>query len=171
MKNIKTILIAFLVLMIGLGTSCNYDTYEDPEIEYTSTFPINGEYFVQYLVDNGSGVLEDIYHYGYTVLTITNDARNQGDSLLIYDNENAWEFKVKAAVNMNTLTWSVNNGYDYIWDDATTITNGQFFEGMGVSKSGNVTDSIYMEITWASEPATQFIVAGHRKTGFLEDYF
>lgn len=169
MKNIKTIIIVFLVLTVGLGTSCNYDTFEEVDIEYTSTFPINGEYYVQYLVDDGTGELVDIYNWGRTILTITNDARNQGDSIVITDNDNFWEFKVKAAVDMNSLTWSVNEGYDYVWNDATTITNGQFFKDQGLSRDGNVTDSIYMEITWESDPGTTYVVAGVRRTGFLED--
>lgn len=169
MKKRRLIIISFLVLIIGLGTSCNYDTYEDPEIDYTSTYPINGEYWVQYLLDDGSGNLVDVYNGGHTILTITNDARNQGDSLVIYDNKNFWQFKVKAAVDMKTKTWSVTDGYDYIWNDATTIANGKFLEGEGLSRDGNVTDSIYMEITWASDPTETFICAGVRKTGFLED--
>lgn len=138
--------------------SCEKD---EPEVEYISTWPVSGEWWVTYKFDY-DGTVDDWYGVGYTRLLTFNTASNTGDSIWITDNGNFWQFQVKVPVNMGTKTFAINEGADIVWEDPTTITNGKVIE----LPDG---DSIYMEIEWASDPGTIYICSGRRVKGFGYD--
>lgn len=148
-----------LVFVLGLGLAACEP--EGPDMEYSPVWPVSGEWWVTYEFDDGTGNIDDHYGVGHTRLLTYNDADDAGDSIWVNDNENFWEFIVKAGVNVEAKTFSVTEGKDLVWDDNTTITKGQVFELEGG-------DSIYMEIVWASDPTTTYIVSGRRVKGFID---
>ncbi len=159
----KKILIISFTLLLGFMMSC--DKMKDPTVDFVNlgkTLP--GEWWVTYTVD-GADV------YGHTVLTTSNTAANTSTEMWVTDNGNFWQFQVKANANAESNTFSVVEGADIIWDDNTTITDGKVIINGGMSKAGNVTDSIYMEIEWASDPGTIYVCSGVRRTGFLDDEY
>lgn len=170
--KIKLLYILTLLISGGFLTSCEK---EYPEVQYTSTFPVNGEWWVKYEVETTPGVFEDIYHVGYTPLLTFNTSANRGDSIWVSDQGNFWNYKVKSALNLTERTFSVANkksaamdgGEPY--DITVTISNGKVLPGQGRSTSGLQTDSIHFEIEFEDDPGTIYRASGHRRTGFLED--
>ncbi|MFA5417629.1 MAG: lipid-binding protein [Bacteroidales bacterium] len=161
----KKILIIGFTLLLGIMMSC--DKMKDPKVDYVNLGKyLPGEWWVTYTVD---GV--DIYDMGHTVLTTSNTAANTSTDMWVTDNGNFWTFQVKATADPGNYTFSVIDGTDIMYDDTTTITNGRVFIDGGISKAGNVTDSIYMEIKWASDPGTIYVCSGVRRTGFLDDEY
>ena len=49
------------------------------------------------------------------------------------------------------------------------VLEGKVINDAGRSKSGVVTDSIYIKAVFSDDPGTEYEMAGHRRTGFLED--
>jgi len=161
----KKILIISFTLLLGFMMSC--DKMKDPVVDYVNlgkTLP--GEWWVTYTVD---GV--DIYGAGHSVLNTFNTAANTSTDMWITDNGNFWQFQVKANADVANNTFSVVKGVDLIWDDSTSVSNGKIFINGGITKAGNVADSIYMEIEWASDPGTIYVCSGVRRTGFLDDEY
>lgn len=151
------LIIGFLVL-----TSCQ----KEVEPGGTVMEAMSGEWWVDF------GVLEDgnlVADYGYYFVSTFNTADEATDKLWISDNNNFWQFQVKANANIEAMTFSVDAGTDLVWDDNTTIRNGKILEGAATSPSGVVTDSIYFEVEWASDPGTIYRGAGYRYTGWPED--
>ena len=146
------------LILVALVISC--ETLPDPEYEHSTIWPVSGEWWVTYKFDFGSG-LDDWYGVGYTRLQTFNTSANNADSVWITDDGHFWDYKVKAGLNMGQKTFAVDQGIDLIWDDTTSISNGQIIERVDG-------DSIYMEIVWASDPTTTYICSGRRVKGFLD---
>jgi hypothetical protein len=168
----KKITLYLLVVCTLLFVSCQ----EDPEPGGTATEDVAGEWWVGYYIDDGSGNLIDIGGGYYKAMTF-NTASNKADSLWVTDLAHLWDFQVKVGYNASDKTFSISEGQNVSYDSKVTIEDGQFLLGQGKSTSGVKTDSIYFvasfdDETTAGSPtpyATKFIVAGHRRTGFLED--
>lgn len=159
----KKILNFSVIAALFLGfLSC--ETMEDPEIKNTSTWPLNGKYWVQYdSTSNGN-----TYIGGYHKLIVTNTSSDNGDSILI--NDNGTGFALKAAVNMNDLTFNVEN---YQVNDTTTISlnSGKLLDDATKTPGeGVVTDSLYfeMEIDWPNT-TDQVTISGYKYTGWPAD--
>ena len=158
----KIIFITTGLILLGLY-ACQ--KYEDPKITDTSTYPLSGEWWVR-LMDEGGNVLVD-----YVPFLTYNTSSNKGDSMWVDDEGNTWQFKVKAACDVKNKTFktdstvSVYPGYNIKVDikDGTVILKG------AKTKTGNVTDSIYMKIGFEDDPGTVYIIAGFRRTGFKAD--
>lgn len=151
MKTKKLLNYGFLFLILLFIASCE----KEIETEYQDAYPISGTWWVTYKFDDGSGTIDDWYGVGYTKLFIYNTSLEK-DMVFIEDHGNFWDFKVKAKYSGETF--SITNGYDYQHDDTTTIAKGKI-----INK-----DSIYMEITWASDPTTVYYCTGRRYDGFGE---
>lgn len=156
---------------------------EDPDTEFSSTYPLSGEWWVQYYFDNGDGTYSEVgFGYGHLPLFTYNTANNDGKEMWISDDDNFWSLKVKTPVDMKTLTFGgqglVNNS-DTISDEGVlgkydisiNITDGKVLKNAGKSPSGVTVDSIFMGVEYGDEPGTIFYIAGVRKTGFLEDEY
>lgn len=165
----KIIIFTFLVSASLFWSGCQ----EDPEPGGTATQDVAGEWWVRVYIDDGVGALdENDMVLDYVKLMTFNTASNSPDSLWIYDVDHIWEFQVKAGFDKTSKTFSVSQGQNVSYDSQVTIADGQVFLGQGRSSSGVQTDSIYFVATFSDDaPAygTEFIVAGHRRTGFLED--
>jgi hypothetical protein len=101
-----------------------------------------------------------------------NTAGNTADSLWVSDLGNFWDFQVKAAFDPSSKSFSVSQGENTSYESEVTISEGAVLLGEGRSTSGVKTDSIYFAASFSDDsPAfgTEYIMAGHRRTGFLED--
>jgi len=162
----KKIFLLTITLCLIILSSCQ----KDPVVEYVELGKyLPGEWWVTYVVTDENGA--EVYNSGYSKLTTSNTAANTATDMWITDNGNFWQFQVKATANVEQKTFSVLEGTDIIYDDNTTVTDGKVIVDGGITKSGNVTDSIYMELEWASDPGTIYICSGVRRTGFLEDEY
>jgi hypothetical protein len=164
MKKIINILALFSMLL-GI-VAC--ETMKEPETEYSSTFPVSGEWWVTYSL-NGKEV------QGFTKLITSNTAANDGKAIWIDDVGKFWNFKVKCPVNMSNLSFAGDNlvstaiDKGAAYDIKVDITNGKVIKNGGFSTSGVVTDSIYFEAEFEDDLGSKYVIAGTRKTGFAED--
>ena len=163
MKTNIFLLLSLLILFVACKK-------EDPEVKYLSTYPISGEWFVNlYLEANpGAGDWEAQNSSLATIYTY-NTASNKGDSIWIFDNGNILDFRIKSAINVARRTFSVDNYIDLVSDTLVSVSNGKVIENAGKTLSGNKSDSITMDVVYKRDPSTIYRIAGHRRTGFLED--
>ena len=165
--NKKIIFAAIAIVLAALASCDDFNTMEEPEMKTTSTFPINGEYWVTY-TQKSSG---DPVIGGRHIIMFTNTAADQGDSLLVTDNHGGTGAYFKTAVNMENLTFGSDDAYDMANGREMTVSNGQFFENGTTSKTNVETDSIYLEMSFASKPDSVIVVAGYKRTGWPDDDF
>lgn len=171
MKGINIIIAG--VLLLFLANSCELfdglDDYKDPKVEYTATFPLNGEWYVtlDYYDSTTTSWIVDAYGLGYNKILLYNLASNTSDSIWLDDN-GLWPSKTKISCNPSTKVFtpcqSVDvDGLDVIIYGGSVVLNGTTTLG------GNKSDSINIEITWGDDPGSYYRLAGYRRTGFLED--
>ena len=156
MNKVITIILS-AVFFMGLF-SC--ETMDDPEIKKTSTWPLNGEYWVTY--DGPTAPA------GYHKIIITNTAADDGQSILIDDSGSG--LMIKADVDMEAVSFGVT---DYAPNDTTTVSvsNGQVITDGTMTPASEVpTDSLYMEMEIVTPSLTeQFTISGYKYTGWTED--
>ena len=151
-----------IILLITGFVSC--ETMDDFEVQYSSVWPVSGEWWVTYEFDDGAGNIGDHYGVGHVRLLTYSDTRDKGDSIWVWDYDEFWATKVKAGVNVASRTFSVSEGWNNTYPSRVTIANGKVIE----RAEG---DSIYMEIGFdddATPYETTFIVSGRRVKGFLD---
>jgi hypothetical protein len=166
--TIYTLLVCISLLWIG----CQ----EDPEPGGTAIQDVAGEWWVRIYI---GGTTENDIVVDYVKVTTFNTASNSSDSLWIYDNLNIWEFQVKAGYDKANKSFSASQARNISYPDSeVTITDGKVLLGQGRSSSGVQTDSIHFVVSFNDDTdangdpdpyGTQYIIAGHRRTGFLED--
>jgi hypothetical protein len=158
-----------LFSMIIFLSAC--DDYPEPEVEYTSTFPVSGEWWVTYKLETEPGVFVDLLG-SYQKLLTYNTAANTPDSLWIDDVGHFWDFKCKAAADIPNRSFATEESDNVSYESKVRIINGKVILDGGRSTSGVVTDSIYFEVLFDDDSTpfgTTYIVSGVRRTGFLED--
>jgi hypothetical protein len=157
MKKIIFVLLFGTVIL----SACDKDNLPDPGAtvaekaanEWWCTLTFNGE---------------DIYGIGHFKIATYNTSAND-DSIWVDDLYNSWQFKCKAKINYDSLTFSAANSPNEYYGITVNINNGKILPGMGVSKTGNVTDSITMDIEFEDDPGTIYTISGHARTRFAED--
>ena len=177
MKN-RIILIGLLISVISLY-SCTklYDMNqpEEPKVEYSSTYPLSGEWWVKYYDD--AALTNDIGG-GYYPLFTYNTAANDGQAIWINDDYTFWWYTVKCPVDVSARTFAgnqlISTAYDpgppaTPYDIWVSVTGGKVIEKGGLSTSGVVCDSITFALEFEDDPGTIYYVGGVRRTGFLED--
>jgi hypothetical protein len=155
MKRIFVIIAGITLIAVS---SCS----KKPDTGGTATESMANEWYVT-LYDGTSPEVSHAHIYTY------NSAANSNE-IWLDDDGNVWEFKVKAAADVSALTFSASN-VTSIWPSyniKVNITDGKIIPNAGKSKTGNVTDSIYMKIKFEDDPRT-FTLAGHARTRFAED--
>jgi hypothetical protein len=165
MKSILFIITA--ALTVGL-TSCENDI----EPEQTALMEMSNEWWGQIYVPDGSGGLTDA-GYGYQHFLTSNTASETVDSLFIDDFGEFFELKAKVACDLSTLTFTTNGTpvRERYSDGTVIIESGRIIKNGGKSTTGVVVDSLYFEAEFDWDPGQVYIVAGHGRTGFLEDDF
>ncbi|WP_282036838.1 lipid-binding protein [Saccharicrinis aurantiacus] len=155
--------IIVLLVLVGLYSCDPYDTMGEPEKATTEVGKmLAGEWYVKFY-------LEESALTGYNKITTTNTAANTSTKMQIDDHENVWDMKGVLDCDTKNNTFSGTDVENSYYDMTFTVTNGEVFPGKGITEVGNVTDSIYMEIEYSDDPGNVYVVAGIRRTGFLED--
>jgi hypothetical protein len=156
MKRIFVIIAGVMLVTIS---SCS----KKPDTGGTSAQKVANEWWVTFTV---GGV--DVYNLGYTPLVTFNTSANNGD-IWIDDEENTYEYKVKAQVDYSALTFKAAAATNEYGNWKATITDGKILLNAAKSKTGNVTDSINFKVIFSDDPGTTYTVAGHARTRFSED--
>ncbi|MDH4298685.1 MAG: hypothetical protein OEV74_20605 [Cyclobacteriaceae bacterium] len=162
----KQILILIAVGVVFVLASCETDI--DPG--QNAVVKMSNEWWGQIYVPDGSGGLEDI-GLGYQHLLTSSTASGTADSMFIDDFDGLLELKAKVACNVNDLTFTTNGEtvVERYTDGTVIIGNGRIFIDGGKSTTGVKVDSIYFEAEFDWDPGQIYVVAGHGRTGFLED--
>lgn len=161
----KIFLIMGVALVLGLA-SCENEV--DPG--QNAVKQMSNEWWGQIYVPDGSGGLEDIGE-GYQHLLTSSTASGTADSIFIDDFDGLLQLKAKVACSVSDLTFTTNGAAvtERYTDGTVVIGNGKIIIDGGRSTSGVVVDSIYFEAEFDWEPGQVYILAGHGRTGFLED--
>lgn len=141
-----------------------------PDIEYTSTYKMAGEWFVTYFNNAAPNTpvtgVQHIYTYN------TSDANS---NQIWFDDHNnataAYRFKSKLDVDYSSLSFRPMAAADNTVTAGRTVKvlEGKVVPGGGHSKTGVVVDSIYLQVEFSNDPGKVYNITGHQRTGFFED--
>jgi hypothetical protein len=144
----------------------------------TKTLPANGATAVVKMA-NGWWVQASSLDAGplpsagtHSFLTTYNTASNAIDSLFVDDLGylgNGYDFKTETTANYTAFTFTSSASFNFYQPDSVTIIKGQIFPKGGLSRSGVVTDSIYLQVSFSDIPGDVLTVAGVARTGFDQD--
>ena len=160
-KYLSISLLAFLIL-----TSCERNL---PDVGGTSTQNMANQWWVTYTV-NGA----DVLGVGHIQIATYNSSANNNE-LWIDDlghGRAGYRFKVKTTADLDNMTFSASNANNLSYTtgstnpQSVTITNGRIMTGAARSRTGNVTDSIYMQATMGGNTYT---ISGYARTKWPED--
>lgn len=161
-----------LILIIAAAFTCILSGCEnDIDPGQTNVMKLSNEWFVHLLVEDGNGGYEDIYEVGYFRILTSSTASPTADSIFVDDFGAVAELKAKVACNPKDLTFG-NSGTPVLeryTDGEVFINNGKVYEGLGSSITGVTVDSLYFEVQFDWDPGQVYIIAGHGRTGFIED--
>lgn len=160
-----------LSLIVAFGLLFFTCKMEEPDVITASTYPVSGEWWVRYFLNDAevSG--------GYIALLTYNTASDKGDSIWVDDAGDFWNeaIKIKSSVDVANRIFSTTNSVN-INDTATvlprtsvTLINGKVLLGATTTTGGNKSDSIYVEFQYSNDPGNTYVAAGYRRTGFYED--
>lgn len=170
--------ILYFLIVVGLVVS-SCETMDDPEIEYSPIFPVSGEWWVTCKVNN-----DDVFDLYYTRLYTYNTSANVANEMVLKTSNSLFAFTAKSGVDVPSRTFSVQNSTNITGGGSAgvkslSITNGKVIEDGGLSTTGVVVDSIYMEVTLDADASqklgvsdgTKLVISGVRRTGWNEDDF
>lgn len=140
--------ILVLIGIVAVFTSC----FKEPEIWNSSTVDCAGDWYVTTAIKGGDVVEAHKQIYTY------NTAADDGTMFVNLTN----------IALIQTISKVKTHGKSFSGTDVLDIANGLVTEDGGTSKTGNVTDAIYMEVTYGG---ITYVIQGHRKTGFQEDEY
>jgi hypothetical protein len=159
----KSLTIITLAVILLSSNSCNKEL---PEIGGTSAQSLANEWWV--------GIYQgttNLYGAGHLYKLITSNTAANTNQIWVDDQHHLWDFKVKAQADFNALTFSAAKAQNEYYNITVDITNGKVIKGAGRSKSGNVTDSIYMDVKFSDDPTNTYQIKGHSRTSFIEDEY
>ncbi len=152
----KKIIFASIIVAF-VFSSCSKNL---PDVGGTSAQRVANEWWCRLFVGN-----TDVGGGFHKVSTYNTSA--DADSIWV-DDPSLYQFKVKAKANYSALTFvtsQANNEYYTVKVDL----NGKVLLNAGHSKSGKLTDSIYMEAKFTDDPGTTYILRGTARTKYSED--
>jgi hypothetical protein len=153
-----------MALCVMIFTSCQ----KEEEVGGTAMQSMAGEWFVRMSADGGKTFGPDYYHF-----STYNTADNSQTTMWFDDLKTFWQTKGKVSVNLENKTFSGENIKNVTYADSFfTVLDGKLLEKAAkASGSKTVTDSIYFKMRFSDDddPSTEYVFAGYRKTGFLED--
>jgi len=79
------------------------------------------------------------------------------------------KFKCKAKIDVSALTFSTQNAINLYSGVTVNINNGKVIKNGGVTKTGNVVDSIYMEVEFSDAVGVKNKIAGVARTRWDDD--
>jgi hypothetical protein len=151
---------------IGIISAC--DTYPKYEIEYTATYPLNGEYYVRHY-SNAVVMVNSVSSYKMTIYNTANAGKDSiwVDSRVANKGATFYIFKIEAKADVDNRVFDQSNAVD-VADNTQTVT---LSDTKIYTNTWPAHDSIYMKVkihkvAGAVVSDTSFVIAGHRKTGF-----
>lgn len=148
-----------------IGLACFSSCKKDEDQGGTATKTMAGEWFLHYSVDGGKTYTSKYYHF-----STYNTAANTSSTMWLDDLKTFWQMKGKVSIDLANKTFSATDVANTYYDSSFTITDGKIMDNVAkASGSKTLTDSIYFKATFSDEVGTEYILAGYRKTGFLED--
>jgi hypothetical protein len=158
MKRIIVIIAGFAMIAVS---SCS----KKPDVGGTAAEKLANEWYVD-VYEGASLALSHAHIYTYNTSANTNE-------IFVDDDGHIWDFKVKATADLAALTFKADNVKSSVpgYDIKVNITDGKVIPNAGHSKTGNVTDSIFMKISFEDDPVpgTVYEIRGHARTRFAED--
>lgn len=155
----KNIIFAGLLILI-VFSSCKKDL---PDVGGTSAQSMANEWWVTFTL-NG----QDVYSLGHKKIATYNTASND-NTMWVDDLNNLWQFKVKANADFKNLTFSASQAQNQDYNIKVDIMNGKVLVGKAHSKTGNVTDSIYMQARFSDDSTNVYTISGSARTQWPED--
>ena len=155
-KSISALLIATVII-----ASCS----KKPDVEYTSTVNMSGEWFTRYYFD---GAPITPFH---KISTYNTSDPNSGQVWV--DDLGQWAFKSKFDVDYSALLFKAMAAAPNleIDNESVKVIEGKVLKGLGISKQGNTVDSIYLKLEFSDDPGSVYEIKGHQRTGFFEDEY
>jgi len=151
MKHIK-------IIILFLGVACMWACSKNlPDAASTSAKALANEWWVK-INDTGKVVKLSTYNTSLSP-----------DSMWVDDLKHLGTFKCKANIDVSALTFSAQNSKSINSAKTINITNGKILKNAGVSKTGNIVDSIYMEVEFSDKPGIKNKIAGSARTRWDED--
>ncbi|HEV8506091.1 MAG TPA: lipid-binding protein [Chitinophagaceae bacterium] len=141
--------------------SCKKDL---PEVGKTAAEKMANEWWVT--LDQGG--TQDVFGIGHFKIATYNSSAND-DSIWIDDFQNGWQVKFKAKADYSNLTFAATNAANQYYPITVTLTDGKVLLNTAHSKSGNVVDSIHMQLEFSDDPGTIYEMNGGARTRFAED--
>ena len=170
MKKIQIIITGLIILSFF---ACQ--KYDNPVVTTASTYPISGEWWVNYKINGKDSLL-----LGWNRLLTSNTAANISTEILITGKTRLFDFTFKSTSDIGQKTFSVSNSPNLAaiskqYFNNFTVQNGKVIVNGTHSITNVVTDSIYFELL-VDDPTklglaagTKLIVSGKRRTGFPAD--
>ena len=137
-----------------------------PDVGGTAAEKMANEWWAELKLDG-----DNVYGPGEFAKIATYNTAANTNEIWVDDLHGLWDFKVKATADFNNLTFSADQAVSVIpnYDIKVNITEGKVLMGAGHSKTGNITDSIYMKVEFEDDPGTIYTIEGHGRTRFAED--
>lgn len=157
---------------------------EKDEVGGTATEATAGQWYVTVDAADESGNVvegfEDLFGLGRIIMLTANTAANVPTEMILTDNSEFWDFKVKVACDPNAMTFqtttSENNNLVPDYEDINvTVTNGKILPMAGTQNNGTRSDSIIFYISFSDDeyPAAygykNYKVSGIRYSGLVEN--
>lgn len=168
MKNILIFAVLFACVFVACST-------EEIDPGAAANNDLSGEWFVHY---DHSTFGPDPFGVGYTKIVTSTTASESASDLIITDEGNFWEYRVKARMDVSSKTFGSSDTLRSFIEDndiKVLVRNGRIIEDAITTASGVEADSIYFEV-WFEDlegatgiPSDTLFVSGYRRTGFLED--
>jgi len=156
----KKLLVVFLIA--GVLNACS----KKPDIEYTATYKMAGEWFIRFY-EGGNAVTS--YHK-----IISYNTADPNSNQIWIDDLDFQPFKAKFDVDYANLAFKPATGVPNLVNSSgktIKVIEGKVLPLAGKSKTGVVVDSIYLKLEFSEEPGTIYDVKGHQRTGFFEDEY
>jgi len=153
-------------LYLGAIIICFTACSKKPDVEYTSTYKMAGDWWVETFED---GAPWDDFQRIYTYNT-SDPSSNQ---LWVDDQKHIWPFKGKFDVDYSSLSFKAKTGIPNLSETGKTIDviEGKIIPKGGHSKTGVVVDSIYLKLKFSDGGGSTYELKGHQRTGFFEDEY
>lgn len=141
------------------------DVVEDYDAGATKVVEMAGDWYVK-TFDGDTEVI------GYQLISTYNTAADNGNQIWIDDHQHIWEFKAKANVDYQNLTFDGDNLESKVGDYEITvsISNGKITKGDVLTDAENPTDGISFDIQFSDDTDNKtYTIKGYKRTGFAED--
>jgi hypothetical protein len=152
------------IVALAISTAFVSCKKELPDVGATSAQKVANEWWVTMKDASGADLA------GVFKLSTYNTSANNGD-IWVDDLEHSWQFKVKAQVDYNNLTFKAANQGNEYYPITVTINDGKVLLNAAKSKTGNTTDSIYFKVEFSDDPGSIYTISGHARTKFAEDEY